>query len=402
VDVQVLDRANRFVEFLTAADFTLREEGRVLPIRNFACEDVPLDVLFLVDVSRSMRPHVEALAQASRDALNVLGEDDRVAIMVFDRATRLKLPFDESIEAVEQAFNELLRKERFLGGTDITRALYDAARYVAQNARREARRAIVILTDDQTERERDEAGVLRELARSDTVVSALLTPDATGYSSYPGGTWPAPRSRRGGILDDIIFGRRIPPVVSSRTRSAGTAEIARESGGDSLPVDDARALETTLARIRQRYALHFLVPPGARPGEERTIAVNLAPAALRRYPGAEVLYRHTYYAPAEGGAPAPGAETTVSSGPRAVEPQPGAAARPAPAATSSTIPDAGTTEEAPSLKRRRAVDGSGGATGPNPAATSPQSSRGGWRRVTDPEPPPPEEPKPEPPPKKKR
>ena len=76
-----------------------------------------------------------------------------------------------------------------------------------------------------------------------------------------------------------------------RTSSAGTAEIARASGGDSMPVDDAYALETTLARLRQRYTLYFYLPEGVSPGQERGVEVQLASAASGRYPGAEVRYR---------------------------------------------------------------------------------------------------------------
>src|SRR5262249_45059864 len=52
---------------------------------------------------------------------------------------------------------------------------------------------------------------------------------------------------------------------------------------------------TTLERIRQRYALYFHLPEGARQGEQRSISVELASAASRRYPYAEVRYRREYY-----------------------------------------------------------------------------------------------------------
>ena len=41
--------------------------------------------------------------------------------------------------------------------------MHDAANYLAKEGRKEARHAIVILTDDQTERDRDDEGVLRAL-----------------------------------------------------------------------------------------------------------------------------------------------------------------------------------------------------------------------------------------------
>src|SRR5438105_13572574 len=92
VDAQVVDSGNRAITGLRLEDFVLREEGRTQPIRNFATESVPVDVLFLLDVSASMRPHVQRIADASGQAMNVLGKDDRMAIMVFDRSTRVRLP----------------------------------------------------------------------------------------------------------------------------------------------------------------------------------------------------------------------------------------------------------------------------------------------------------------------
>ena len=216
--------------------------------------------------------------------------------------------------------NSLLDQETFHGGTDITRALLDAAAYVERDARREARRAIVILTDDQTEFDRNEAAVSRALTRADAVLSALIAPDAmhSGYGQPGGmgrgGSWPGGGGGMGGPLGGIILGRGGPygggrrggpGMRGPRTHSAGTSEIARRSGGDSMSVDGASALEDTLARLRQRYALNFYLPAGVKPGEERHIEVALSDAARSRHPGAEVRYRQTYMAPSGAGFSAP-------------------------------------------------------------------------------------------------
>jgi VWFA-related protein len=305
VDAQVVDRDNRAITGLHASDFILREEGRTQPIRNFASEDMPVDVLLLLDVSASMRPHVQRIADAAHEALRVLRDEDRMGIMVFDRSSRLRMPLRNSRNDVEREMNRLLDQETFRGGTDITRGLYDAATYMGRSGRRDARRAIVILTDDETQLNRDEEGVSRALTRADTVLCALIAPDAMGSRGMGrvpqgGGSWPG--SSGGGPLGGIILGRRGgygnrgPMSGAPRTHSAGTAEIARRSGGDSMTVDDAYALETTLARLRQRYALYFNLPSGVRAGEERAIEVSLADGALRRYGDAEVRYRRVYLA----------------------------------------------------------------------------------------------------------
>ncbi len=211
VDAQVVDSSNRAIVHLHAGDFVLREDGREVPIRNFAAENMPVDVLFLLDVSGSMRPHVQRIADASGAALGELGKDDRMAIMVFDRYTRVRLNFSSSRQDVQHEFDRLLRDERFNGGTDITRAMLDAADYVRREGRRDARRAIVILTDDQTEFDRDDAGVGRALGRADAVMCALIAPDAMQNRGNRGGGrpggWGGGSPGLGGPLGGIIFGR---------------------------------------------------------------------------------------------------------------------------------------------------------------------------------------------------
>jgi VWFA-related protein len=389
VDAQVVDRNNRAITGLGAEDFVLRENGQAQPIRNFASENMPVDVLLLLDVSASMRPHVERIAGAAHEALRVLGDNDRVAIMVFDRVTRLRLPFRNSRSDVEREFESLLRQETFHGGTDITRGLLDAAQYIGREGRRDARRAIVILTDDQTERDRDEAAVGRALTNGDAVLSALIAPDAMagrqrgmgGPHGGSGGSWPGGGGgTAGGPLGGIILGRRGPyggrrpqsgPVSTGpHTQSAGTAEIARRSGGDSMPVDDAYAFRDTLARLRQRYALHFYLPAGVKPGEERAIEVQLADAARRRNPDAEVRFRRTYLAPGDsrGAATEP---VTVTQGP----------------APQSSDPDAPRLHRRPAVNQVPDVDRTENPTltatppaGPPPAADpSTAPNRGSWR-----------------------
>jgi VWFA-related protein len=355
VDVQVMD-GSRSVTGLRAEDFVLRENGRVREIRNFASEKMPIDVLFLFDVSASMRPHIQRVVNAARQALNVLTDKDRVGIMVFDRSTRVRLAFKDSRD-IDGDFQNVLRQEGFRGGTDITRGMLDAADYVEQNARRDARRAIIIVTDDETEMQRDDERVENALDRARAVMSALIAPDAMAgmnNGGYPGGM--GRRRSMGGIGMGGIglpgsgmpgsTGGGYPTNRGAGTHSAGTAEIARDSGGDSLPVDDASALETTLARLRQRYSLYFQLPAGARRGQQRNVEISLVDAAVRRYSDPEVRFRHTYVAPSDG---PPGADDTA---------EPTSISR-----TRRSTSDASDQTDQPIMKRRPAVSGPGGSSG---------------------------------------
>jgi len=303
IDAQVLDRDGRAITGLRREDFVLRVDGRVVPIRNFASENMPLDVLLLLDVSGSMRPHVERIASAAREALNELADNDRMAVMVFDTYTRLRLPFREDHEEIVQALNRVIRSEGFNGGTHITYALLNAARYVEQNARPNARRAIVILTDDETQDQEDEPRVEAALARANAVLSFLQAPyeEPRMGRGRPRGTWGSGGGWPGvGFPGNgpIIFGPRRPGGYGGYdpSHSAGTAQIARDSGGDTIPVSEASALEETLARLRQRYSLFFYLPEGTTTADQRSVEVDLSDQARLRFEEAEVRYRRVYMA----------------------------------------------------------------------------------------------------------
>ena len=315
VDAQVVDATGRPITGLQAKDFVLRVDGKPQPIRNFLSENMPVDVLLLLDVSGSMQPHIERIADASEMALRVLAPEDRVAVMVFDTRTRLKLSFRSDHSEISEELHSIIQSESFNGGTRITHALLDAASYVQRQGRPNARRAIVVLTDDETQDAEDEPRVEQALDEANAVLSFLRAPYAEDFvrgrngprghgpwgGSGPiggngplgggGGPWPGGGNNWPG-------GGRLPGGITlgggDPSHSAGTADIATDSGGDVMPVDGASAFEDTLARLRQRYALHFYWPSGPAKPEERVVAVALSRSSGAEYRNAEVRYRRAY------------------------------------------------------------------------------------------------------------
>lgn len=361
VDAQVLDGHNRPITGLRAGDFVLFEDGKPQQIRNFASENMPIDILLLLDVSASMRPHVERISNAAHDALRVLADNDRVGIMVFDTMTRVRLPFRGSRSDINRGLSDVVNDERFNGGTHITHALLSAADYVRREARPEARRAIVILTDDGSQDLRDDQAVERALSRADAVLSFLQAPDVMPYgrgggrrggggypgrtgTTWPGGGWPG--------SGPVILGGggrgRYPGGGGSANHSAGTADIARDSGGDTFSVDDASALEDTLTRLRQRYALHFNSADTAESTNHRSVQVDLTEAARRRFPDAEIHYRRVSIS-----------GSTREAGPVSItraHPPEGGTIKTADATPSSSAPANGIDELTTPKRRRLAVD----------------------------------------------
>jgi hypothetical protein len=310
-----------------------------------------------------------------------LAPDDRVAIMLFDTRTRLKLPFRSDHGEISEKLHSILQSESFNGGTHITHALLDAANYVQKQGRPNARRAIVVLTDDETQDAKNEPRVEQALDEANAVLSFLRAPYAedfvrgrsgpgghgprggSGGGNVPwgggngpwgggGGTWPGGGSGWPGT------GSRLPGGVTvgrgDPSHSAGTADIAADSGGDVMPVGGASAFEDTLARLRQRYSLHFYWPSAAAKPEEHIVAVAMSHSAGAEYPNAEVRYRRAYVGIPSGRNS--GTLLEVSRQPDSIDPQD--------TATAATVKSNSRNTPAAAPQRRTAVNEHAGS-GPN-------------------------------------
>ena len=326
IDAQVLDTDLRAIPNLSQDDFLLWHQGESIPIRKFSYQDMAVDVVLLLDVSGSMRPQVERVASASNRALHVLSNKDRVAIMTFTTHTRTHLKFSEQRDEIDSKLHQTVRDASFNGGTDINRALLDAAAYIEKDGRHEARHAIVIVTDDLA-RPIDRKRVEEALSEADAVVMALVTPEAlwngngpSGYpgggspgGGYPGGGYPGGRHPGGGYPPVIIapwpggggmggpgYPRRGPNTgpwpggAPNDMPQAGTSEVARESGGEGFPSSDAYSLETAFTRIRQQYTMYFYLPSGATEEDAAAVAVDLTNNTRIRHRDAELRYRQVY------------------------------------------------------------------------------------------------------------
>lgn len=274
VDAQVLEK-NRPLANLQRQDFVLREGGAVQEIRYFSRDEEPLDLLLLLDCSRSMDAHVSRVADSAHLALKQLKPGDRVAIMTFTRQSRLGAGCDGDLDHVADQLDQVIRDEDFRGGTDIHGALFDAGRFLRAEARQNARRAILIVTDDMTERARKDSLVIRALWQADAVLNSLVI----GY-----------QMNGGGMLGHLVRSR--PP---HNVDHAGVEQLSEQTGGESIRAKDAgKALQDLFTRIRLRYSLHYHLPVDAKPGETRQISVELSDEARARHPQALIRARRGY------------------------------------------------------------------------------------------------------------
>lgn len=130
---------------LVADDFDVFENGVLQPITYFGSSDVPVDLVLMLDTSRSMGAHLPVTRTAAVELMKALGPRDRVAVVTFGSRTDVMLPFTGEPDAVEAA----IRRIRIGGTTALYDALYITLRQFGVRSAQSAfrRRAMVVLTD---------------------------------------------------------------------------------------------------------------------------------------------------------------------------------------------------------------------------------------------------------------
>ncbi len=275
VDAQVV-QGRRVLENLAKDDFQIVDEGHPQPIEYFARDSEPLWLVLLLDVSGSMHKRLDEMAAAARQALRTLAPDDRVSVIFFGRLTRVALDFAANREDAAPIIGQGRLEKKVGAGTNINPSIVEAARYMrGQAGNKPGRRAIVILTDNEgLNYQANDEQTLSALFDSDTVLNAIVTPNAKP---------PDPLKR--GVTANPDF---TPSDVFKLARETGGEVLEAKSTGD--------AFREMMLRIRLRYSLHYRAPEGAS-GALRHIRVDLSPEARKRFGKAEVRARAGYRLP---------------------------------------------------------------------------------------------------------
>jgi len=165
------------VRGLSVSDFTIFEDGTVMPITGGFCEDTlartPVSVLLLIDVSRSMGPWPfgnNGLSDAKRAAklfVDRLGPEDSVALVSFSDDVRYEQPWTGDMDLVKRRIDDLM----WWGTT----ALWDGVATSANLIRyREQRRVMIVLADgDDNSSDVDESIAIRYAIEANCTVYTI-------------------------------------------------------------------------------------------------------------------------------------------------------------------------------------------------------------------------------------
>ena len=259
---------------LTKEDFVLTDQAVPQPLSYFAQEKEPLDLLLLLDISGSMRKHIQQMSETATDALRYLSPGDRVGIMTFGVRTNVHFDlFDNHAEVARQLKTAVDDQEKVGFGTAINAAVIEASRHLEESGT-QGRRSILMVTDNLG---------LNYRANDELTIGYLLKADT--------------------VFNAIVIGRGIRPDRASGKgyenpdfTPADVFRLADATGGEAAKSDKAADFfPEMVARIRDRYTLAYRVPQGAVAGQFRSITVTLTPAARKLHPKAEVRARTGYY-----------------------------------------------------------------------------------------------------------
>jgi len=255
VDVQVLSH-DKPVLNLSQKDFLVWDEGHPQTITQCAAENQMLEIMLVLDVSGSMVPIAAQVRETAAEAMTHLYFRDRVGVVIFNSQPYLVIGPTWDWQRVDTALSKIPWGQ---GGTELNATVLASAIYLQRHARTEARRAIVILTDNKGDRAVPDSTVRDGLWEADVTLSALL------------------------------FG----PTEGSR-READVRRFVQVTGGEVLKVrTDHLPLGEMFRRLRERYVILYRAPEGE-PGSTRRIRVDLTHEAKSRIKDLKIRARTGY------------------------------------------------------------------------------------------------------------
>lgn len=268
VDIPLLvsDRSGRYVPQLTAKDFELYEDGVKQKIASFGSEEVPFNVVLLLDVSPSVQGNEDDIQDAAIAFVRQLRSQDRVMVVSFDRNIHYLSDFTNDRRQLEWA----IRQARTGQGTSVYDAVYEVVERKLRGI--DGRKALILFSDgeDTTSGHVGYDDAVGAVSESDVLVYGLRYPGAGGghvqVDPWPRSVpripfpfpWPTPGRRRW----PFPFLNLADPPNTAGPASAAPQRRSRRRGGDFMadvtaagggPVYDAEKI-SDLSRLANRIA----------------------------------------------------------------------------------------------------------------------------------------------------
>ena len=298
VDAQVLNKkTHQPIPALQAQDFQLFESGVKQQIASVSQDKLPLSVVFLFDLTDSVRPVLESLGKGALQALEHLKPEDEAAVMVYASSARLLQDFTRDRQLIVKAIRKAAHMES-PEAAFFNEGIFQAAAQ-AGKAGNQGRRVIIWLTDNvpnipseeirshygrsipegslHTERE-----AFARLFKTGTAVFTLLERSEVSESEW---------MRKFHDPMEMLFRLQFPP--------GDVYKYTQQTGGQVVESYSSKKISAKMAelidQIRTRYALGYRPMADSQTGKFREIKLEISPEVQKREGKVIIETRKGYY-----------------------------------------------------------------------------------------------------------
>jgi Ca-activated chloride channel family protein len=264
VPVTITDPMNRLVTGLEKEDFQIYENSNEQKIESFACEDAPVTIGIIFDLSGSMTSKLIRAKDAILQFIKTANPQDEFFVIGFNDRPELIEDFTSSVEDIQARLALVHAGHRT--------ALLDAIYYGVEKMRdaHHERKALLVVSDGGDNRSRYTEGEVRaEVRESDTEIYSI------------------------GIFDEYA------PTPEERTGPQLLEDLSDSTGGRLFRVDDIDEMSDIAEKIsnelRNQYVIGYKPKDLAHDGKWRKVKVRVNPPP--GLPPLSVYARSGYYAP---------------------------------------------------------------------------------------------------------
>jgi Ca-activated chloride channel homolog len=264
VPVTITDPMNRLVTGLEQSDFFIYENNSQQKLKTFSCEDAPVSIGIIFDLSGSMTSKLIRARDSILQFMKTANPQDEFFVIGFNDRPELIEDFTSSIDDIEARLQTVRAGHRT--------ALLDAIYYGMDKMKtaRNERKALLVVSDGGDNRSRyTEGEVKAQVRESDVEIYSI------------------------GIFDPYA------PTTEERMGPVLLNDLSEETGGRMFRVDDLADMGDIAVKIstelRNQYVLGYNPTSMQRDGKWRKVKVKLVPP--QGLPPLTVHARTGYYAP---------------------------------------------------------------------------------------------------------
>jgi VWFA-related protein len=307
VDLVVLDaqvfnkKTGRPVDAMHREDFQLYENGVRQQITSFSQDELPLSLVFLFDLTDSVRPVLQPLAEGALRALQHLKPQDEVAVMVYAASAQMLQDFTTDRQLIVNAIQKASRMES-KEAAFFNQGVFQAALQSERATNPASRRVIVWFTDNVPNIPSEE--VRSEYAKSVPAGSLHTEKDAL-RELFKSGATVCTMLERSDISESEFMANMHKPIMMLYRKQYPPGDVYKyslETGGTVFEPTGAKQaaqrLSEMIDQIRNRYALGY--HPSASSDQTPTgqfyqLKLKLTPEAEKREGKLIVRTRRGFY-----------------------------------------------------------------------------------------------------------